>query len=280
MAPCLLLTTDYTTDYRLPTLTRVRFIDGGGGGTLHKLLRLSGLEVIASRPAAVATTPSEEPAAEPAAEPATEPATEPAAAVEPTAAAEPAAEPAAAAGEEVAAAPFQESGTDSAAAPAAPAGEAAEAAEAAEVAEAAEAAEAGEPPEPTPLRPLWRELSAGAEAAGRRLTTIASWVEIEVQITKQLQARPCYLVITPVIWRCRSPSSCRRAIAPCTCNVMCTCTCTCTCGVRVRWSIPRRSPHRSPRRSPPQESLHGSVVTDFAGHAYELRTVHSMQTEP
>ena len=29
-----------------------------------------------------------------------------------------------------------------------------------------------------------------------------------------------------------------------------------------------------------QESLRGSVVTDFAGHAYQLRTVHSMQTEP
>ena len=163
---------------------------------------------------------------------------------------------------------------------------AAEAAEAAEVAEAAEAAEAGEPPEPTPLRPLWRELSAGAEAAGRRLTTVASWVEIEVQITKQLQARPCYLVITPVIWRCRSPSSCRRAIAPCTCNVHDVCMhmhmpmhmlhVHGACGVNMRWSDPRHAP----RRSPPQESLHGSVVTDFAGHAYQLRTVHSMQTEP
>ena len=87
--------------------------------------------------------------------------------------------------------------------------------------------------------------------------------DLEVQITKQLQARHSTVHMQcDVHMHMHMPMHMLHVHG--------------ACGVNMRWSDPRHAP----RRSPPQESLHGSVVTDFAGHAYELRTVHSMQTEP
>lgn len=194
-----------TTDETWREAGGVRQLDEG---TLHKLLGLRGLEIVASRAAdpAVATVPDGG-----------------------TGGASSSDGPTSAEATATAAAEHAE-GQEEAAAPA-----------------AAPASGASHERDAEPLaatstsRPLWAELSAGAAAAGARLTPVVSWLEAEVRITKQLRGE-------------------RQASAA--------------------YSPPRPSPGKTVRRSPPPSSLQGRVVSDFLGDTYGLRTRARCASQP